>query len=68
MSNTGYQRAAEDMKAAGINPAVAFGAGGQGNAASSSPGASAANNTGDAIPALALTAKILALSKGKGLK
>lgn len=40
MSNTAYQRASSDMKAAGLNPAMMFGSGG---AASSPSGAMAAN-------------------------
>lgn len=42
MSNTAYQRASADMKAAGLNPAMMFGSGG---AASSPSGSSASGST-----------------------
>ena len=57
MSNTAYQRAIEDMKAAGINPAMLYQSGGQG--ASTPSGASAAGQKGSISEIIGSTANLV---------
>ena len=66
MSNTAYQRAVADMKAAGLNPAMMYGGGGAGPASTPS-GASARASNADGAGFLGLLGRLVVVAATRGL-